>query len=167
MQPDASEVTYRFAAFAARGTVTLGSSSVRVKTWTHLGWWEQTLPLSQLSPHYGTLNIVPGVFVWACILAILGACLGLYGLVWGTATYPQKLLSALLLGGGVVLGFYLLRHRKCEWVIFQACGECSRVGYTRQGPDADICDEFTERLVGAIRASKGKQSESSHLNARA
>ncbi|QDT03331.1 hypothetical protein K227x_17130 [Rubripirellula lacrimiformis] len=156
---DSNEMTYRFATFAARGTIWLRHDSVRTKTRTHLGWWEQTIPLADLRPQYGTLRATPQVFLWACIFALVFAGTGIYGLFWGAWAIPQKSVSILLLATGLFLGRYLLKYRKSEWIIFNAYDEGGRVGYTRQGPDACACDAFTERLVGAIRKSRAESSD--------
>lgn len=157
-QPESDETVYRFASFAARGAVTLRRDCVHTKTRTHLGWWEQTIPLSDLKPHYGTLTVTPQVFVWACIFAIALVCIGVYGLIWGLWAIPRKSISLLLLASGLSLGWHLVRHRKSEWIIFNAYDEGGRVGYTRQGPDAEKCDMFTERLASSIRSSRKGQN---------
>lgn len=155
---DSDGTRYRFAAFGARGTVTLRSDCVHSKTSTHLGWWEQTIPLSNLKPHYGTLTTVPDLFIWAFVFAVILVGTGIYGLIWKTWVMPQTSLNLLLLASGLFLGGYLLRHRKSEWVIFNAFDGGGRVGYTRQGPDSRKCDAFTEQLSNAIRNSGHDQS---------
>jgi len=61
-ETDAYETVYRFAAFSARGMVVLRHDEVYVKTRTHLGWWEQTIPLSELKPAYCKLSATTEIF---------------------------------------------------------------------------------------------------------
>lgn len=157
-QSHRDETVYRFAAFAARGTITLRSDCVHNKTRTHLGWWEQTIPLTDLKPNYGTLTATPGIFVWACIFASIFVGMG----VWGVWAIPQKFFSVILLAAGLILGRYLFKHRTSEWILFNAHDDGARLGYTRQGPDAERCDMFTGELVSAIRNARERQNNELH-----
>jgi hypothetical protein len=153
------ETTYRFATFAAKGTITLQSDVVHIKTRTHLGWWEQTIPLADLTPTYGKLTVTPQLFFWACFFAV--ACIwgGIYGLLWGTGTRPQVTQSVLLAVAGFAAGWYLIHHRSSEWIVFNLYHTGARVSYTRQGPDSANCEQFTNDLVNAIQRAHGEQNK--------
>jgi hypothetical protein len=152
------DYVYRFAAFAARGEVTLRSDCVSVKTRTHLGWWEQTIPLSELRPNYGTLAVVPPLLLWIFVFALASIAGGIYGWIWSDRTFPTIAVHTFLLAGGLAIVLYAVRNYKTEWIIFNAYDPNLRVGYTRQGPDSNLCDEFTERLVNAIRSTRRESS---------
>ncbi len=153
------ETVYRFATFAARGTITLRSDCVHNKTRTHLGSWEQTIPLTELKPSYGTLSTTPGILVWASIFAIIFLATGVHGLIFAAAAVGQKMVSVFMIAAGLVLGSYLFKHRKSDWIMFNAFDSSSRLGYTRQGPDADKCELFTSQLVTAIRSANVEQHQ--------
>jgi hypothetical protein len=150
---------YRFAAFAARGTITLTKDSVHVKTWTYRGWWEQTIPLEYLSPIYGTLTTTPPVYAVGWMLAISFVCAG--GFYVAVPTLLRVIKGACLLLFGLWFMWYLWRHRRTEWIMFpaHAHGWGRGVCYTRQGPDAEFCDEFTRRMVIAIRSKRSPGTE--------
>jgi hypothetical protein len=147
-------VKYRFAAFGARGTITLRADCVHIRTRSYLGWWEQTIPLEHVSPNYATLTSTPGIYIWAWIMAILFAWLGIYGIIWGIALYPQKLVSGVLLLFSVWFMLYLFRRRKTEWIMFLTPQVGHGVNYTRQGPDKLECDNFTRQIVESINANR-------------
>lgn len=154
-------IAYRFACFAARGTILLRSDAVHVKTMTYLGWWEQTIPLSDLKPRYGILTATPPIFIWAFVLVMVLTAIGMFGtheLIWGDGPLIGRVISALLLPLGVAAGAYLWRKRTSEWVIFNVPDGGASVAYTRQGPDAQRFEEFTQRLVTAIRHSRDQQN---------
>ena len=144
---------YRFAAIGARGTITLMKDSVHVKTRTFQGWWEQTIPLEHLSPLNATLTTTPPMYTLAWVLAILFLYAGIYVSVTSTAVFPRTLLGVFLLLFGAFFMWYLYRHRKTEWTTFPARGGGRGICYTRQGPDAESCDEFTRRVAMAIRST--------------
>lgn len=153
-ESDSFGTIYRFAAFSARGMVVLRHDEVYVKTRTHLGWWEQTIPLAELKPVYCKLSATTEIFFWACIFAICSIVIGACGLFLGVAPLPQKATYGAILLFGIGLVWYLVKHRKCDWIIFNAFGGSTRVGYTRQGPDSQECDNFTEQLLDAIRRAQ-------------
>jgi hypothetical protein len=152
---------YRFAVIGASGAIALTSDSVRVRTRTCRGWWEKTIPLEHLSPVYGTLTGAPPMYAMCWTFAILCVSAG----VCSTIMPPPGLLH---IGGGVfVLLFglwfmwYLWRHRRAKWIIFpfRVCGWGPGICYTRQGPDAKSCDEFTNEMVAAIRSKRSSEAE--------
>lgn len=151
-----NRTTYRFAAFGARGTITLAADRVHIRTLSYLGWWEQTIPLEHLSPSYAVLVATPPIYVWAWILATIFVFAGVYGFVWGAAQYPQKLVGVFLLTFGAWFAWYLYTHRKTEWIMFPACAGYG-VNYTRQGPDERRCDDFTRQMVELIKANPPPQ----------
>jgi hypothetical protein len=153
-ETDAYETVYRFAAFSARGMVVLRHDEVYVKTRTHLGWWEQTIPLSELKPAYCKLSATTEIFFGACIFAISFIVIGACGLFSVLATISQRTTYGAILLFGIAAVWYLLKHRRSDWIIFNAFGGSARVGYTRQGPDSQECDTFTQRLVDAIRGAQ-------------
>jgi hypothetical protein len=146
------EVTYRFAAFGARGTITLTREEVHTRILTYRGRWEQTIPLENLCPRHGTLKTVPGLYIWSWILAAGFVGLGVYGVAWGLAPVPHGLWSLFLLASGAYYSWHLFRNRKAEWIMFSANDGGRGVCYTRQGPDRRQCDDFTQTLVDAIRS---------------
>lgn len=155
-QSPENRTTYRFAAFGACGTIVLTADRVHVRTRSYLGWWEQTIPLEHLSPNFAVLVATPPIYFWACTLAITVVGFGIYGAVWGAATYPQKLPGVFLLMFGAWFAWFLYTHRKTEWIIFPACAGYG-VNYTRQGPDEKLCDDFTRQMVESIKANHHPQ----------
>ncbi len=141
---------YRFAAFGVSGTITLKTDGVHSCTRSYLGWWEQTMPLEHLSPNYATLTATPPTYIWAWIFGVLFAWIGIYGIIWGIAAYPQKLVGVFLLLSCVWFMWYLYRLRKTEWIIFLTARASHSLSYTRQGPDEKMCDEFTRQVVDLI-----------------
>lgn len=79
--------------------------------------------------------------------------MGFYALVSGV-----WIVGGILLLFGIMFGWHLMRHRKTEWVIFNGA-DGGRVVFTRQGPDAEKCDWFTNRLVTAIRSARHEQND--------
>lgn len=150
---------YRFAAFAARGTITFQSDRVHIRMRTHLGWWEQSMALNDLKPNFGTLSTTPQIFLWVCILPLILTWMGVYGVIWGIPAIPQRVLSVSLVIAGVALTWNLVRNRKTDWIIFTTIRDGGHVCYTRQGPDTVDCDQFTERLVHAISLARQEQSK--------
>ena len=148
----AEETVYRFAAIGARGEVTLREDSVHVKTRTYRGSWEQTVPLECLSPIYGTLTTSPLIYHMGWVFAVVFVFVGGYIFVTSALAVVRIVAGVFVLFLGLWHMGYLWQHRRTEWIMFpgHAHGLGCRVCYTREGPDAEFCDEFTRRMVTAI-----------------
>ena len=150
---------YRFASWGARGKIELKADCIHSRTRTHLGWWEQTIPLQDLSPNYSTLVTAPQTHCFAWPIAIMFAALGSYQIYWGLSLFPHKLIAGFLLGLGLWLMWHLYRTRKVNWIMFPAARGIYGVNYTRQGPDQSDVDDFTSRVGKAINLARDKGDE--------
>ena len=157
---ESEELVYRFSAFGARGTITLKERSVHTTTWTVNGWWEQTIPLEALSANHGTLITRPPLYTTAWIIAISVVLVGACRIITAAMLF-HVFAGVLLLLGGFLMGYRLYPYRKAEWIMFPTSGGWQGLNYTRQGPDADLCDAFTERVKQAIRSGGAVPEEGS------
>jgi hypothetical protein len=120
------------------------------------------MPLEYLSPAYGTLTTTPPPYTLAWVFAVSFIYAGGYLLI--TPTLLRVLVGAYLLLLGAWFMWFLYRRRKIEWIMFpgRACGWDRGISYTRQGPDAGFCDEFTKRMVVAIRSKQSTGIEQNY-----
>ncbi len=149
-----SPTTYRFAAFGARGTVTLYQDRVHVKRITYLGRWEETVPLAHLSPLQGTLFATPQLYFWCWILALPSLALGVWGLVYGAHDVLRITFCLGLIAVSCWAILYLVRNRRNEWAVFRTPGCGGYVSFTRQGPDRDRFEAFCSMLKERIELQR-------------
>lgn len=149
--------THRFAAFAARGTITLYDDTVHVKRFTHLGRWEQTIPLAHLSPMHGTLFATTQLYVWSWILSVIFLAVGVWGLIYGKHDVPRITFCTALVASCSYFVWCLVRNRHTEWAIFSSPDHGCNVSFTRQGPDRDDFESF--RTLLKERIERARQSE--------
>lgn len=142
-------VTYRFHSFSGRGAITVNADKVHVSATAPSGWWEETIPLADLRPEYGTRSVVTIYVLYALIVLALFVS----GAIYQLAHY-QFISGVILLVPAAAIGWRMYtRWHRSDWIIFRADG-AGCVAYTKQGPDHDKCEEFTDYLTNAIKNSR-------------
>ncbi len=141
---------FRFAAGGASGTVKLERDHVAIKAQTMDGEWELSVPLESLSPRYSKLRCTAPNNGCGLLLSSLFVIAGITLFV-SAVTFMPKLAGAFLVAVGSWSTYYLSKHRKADWIMIASNDGGHGVSYTRQGPDLDRADEFTELLMQRIK----------------
>ncbi len=147
----AVQEVFRFRAMGVRGAVTLTQEEVHTKTRTTYGWWEQTVPLRSLAPRYSKLRTSPPTLGIAVLFTVIFIITGCTTIVGGNHMLISDCAGIALVATGFWLGYHTNKHRTTDWIMIASNDGGHGVSYTRQGPDIDRADEFTEHLMARIK----------------